>query len=129
MKIPDQSQVLAFGRHVVSGAAGAIAYASLFHLFQNPVDAGNATQAINQIGHGFGEIVGGVSVLVPIGMGVFAAIKTSPIVQMLMGAAALLKGKADPSKIAPSDQKTLMQATLLLPKVASIGQHDGPLLK
>ncbi len=125
MKIPDQSQVLAFGRHIISGAAGAVAYASLFHLFQNPADAANATQAINQIGHGFTEIIGGVGVLVPIGMGVIAAVKSSPIVQMLIGATALLRGKADASRLSTGDQKTLMEATLKLPKVVTIGTNDA----
>src|SRR5579872_3215259 len=117
MKIPDQTQVYAFGRHVVSYAMGGVTAISMAHLWQSPQDAANAANAINQVSHGFQEIVAGGGTLIALGMGVVAAIKSSPIVQMLMGAAAMLHSKVDTSKVSVEDQKTIMEATLKLPKV------------
>ena len=124
MQIPNQSPVLAFGRHVVSAGSGAVAYASLLHLFQNPTDAQAATNAISQIGHGFSEIVGGSAVLVPIAMGVLAALKSSPLVQFALSAAAMLRAHSDTSNLTTDEQKTIMQATEKLPKVAQVVTND-----
>jgi hypothetical protein len=125
MKIPDQSQILAFSRHVVSYAMGGVTAISMAHLWQNPQDAANAASAINQVGHGFQEIVAGGGTLIALGMGVFAAVKSSPIVQMLMGAAALLHGKATAAGVSVEDQKTIMEATLRLPKVTGVSTNDA----
>jgi hypothetical protein len=123
MKMPDASQVYAAGRHVASFAAGTVFYASLTGII-NSGDAAHATDAFAQIGAGIKEIVAGVTVLVPIGMGAIAAVKASPIVQMIMGATALLHGKADASTVSSADQKTIMEATGTLPKVAAVVTND-----
>lgn len=123
MKMPDTSQFYAFGRHVVSFAGGAVFYATMFGVV-NSTDAANATHAINQISSGFQQIVGGVAVLIPIGMGVMAAVKSSPLAQMLLGAAAMLHGKADPGKLNQQEQATLMEATAKLPAVAGVVTTD-----
>lgn len=123
MKLPDISQVYAAGRHVASFAGGAVFYASMTGVV-NSSDAANATHAISQIGDGFKDIAAGVGVLIPIGMGAISMIKASPLVQMLMGAHALLHGKADPSKMSADDQKTIMEATTTLPKVTGVATND-----
>lgn len=124
MKIPSLSQITAFSQHAVSAVSGAIAYASLLHLFQNPGDAQVATEAVQHIGNGFKEIAGGVFALVPIGLGVFAAVKANPLVQFVLSATAMLHSKADASKLSADDQKTIMQATDKLPKVSAIVTTD-----
>jgi len=124
VKLPDQTQVLAFSRHVVSYSAGIVTAISAAHLWQYPTDAAAATAAIDQVGHGFADIVAGVATLASLGMGVMAAVKASPIVQMLVGAAALLKGRADPKKLSTQDQTTIMEATGTLPKVAAVVTND-----
>lgn len=123
MKMPDMSQVYAASRHVASFAAGTVFYASMTGII-NAGDAGHANDAFMQIGAGIKEIVAGVTVLIPIGMGAIAAIKASPIVQMLMGAAALLHNKTDVSKVSVEDQKTIMEATGKLPKVNAVVTND-----
>lgn len=124
MKMPDKSQVYAFGRHVVSGATGAIAYAQFLHLFQNPGDAQVATDAVSHIGNGLKEAFGGIMVLVPLSMGVLAALKASPLVQFALSAAAMLKHGSDTSKLPQADQKNIMEATGMLPKVNAVVTND-----
>lgn len=123
MKLPDLSQVYAAGRHVASFAGGVVFYASVTGVV-NSGDAANASHALSQISDGLKEIVAGCAVLVPIGMGAIAAVKASPLVQMLIGATALLHGKADASKMSADDQKTIMEATITLPKVTGVGTSD-----
>lgn len=124
MKTPSLSQLTAFSERVVVAASGAIAYGSLLHLFQNPGDAQAATDAIQHIGAGFKEIVGGVFALVPIVLGVLAALKANPIFQFLAGAAGMLHDKVDTSKMTVEDQTTIMQATDKLPKVSAVVTND-----
>jgi hypothetical protein len=128
MKLPDVTQVYAFSRHVGSFASGAVFYAAMFGVV-NSTDAANATHAIAQIGDGFKEITAGGAVLFSIGMGALAVVKSSPLVQMIMGAAAMLKGKVDTSKVSPADQKTIMEATNTLPKVDAVVSNDEALAK
>lgn len=117
------SQVWAFARHVPSFAAGAVFYAAAFGTI-NATDASSANHAIAQISGGFSEIVAGVSVLVPIAMGALAALKSSPLVQMVLGAAAMLNGKASAANMSAADQKTIMEATSTLPKVDAVVTND-----
>lgn len=117
------SQIWAFARHVPSFAAGAVFYASAFGTI-DVTDAANANHAIAQISSGFSQVVAGVAVLVPIGMGALAAVKASPLVQMVLGAAAMLNGKASAANMSVADQKTIMEATATLPKVEAVATND-----
>lgn len=123
MQMPNQTQILAFSRHIPSFAAGAIFYAATFGVVSSG-DATTANHAITQISDGVKDIMAGVSALIPIGMGAWAAVKASPLVQMLMGAHALVSGAADPRKMSPDDQKVVMEATEKLPKVAAVVTND-----
>ena len=120
IKMPDQAQVLAFGRHIVSYGAGIATGISVLGLWQNPQDIANATHAVKMISDGFAEIVTGFGILVPIAMGIFAAVKANPMVQMLIGAHSILKGQSDTSKLSTADQKTIAKATEALPVVDTV---------
>jgi hypothetical protein len=124
MNIPDKSQVIAFGRHVVSFGMGGIAFIAAAHLFQNPTDATDAANAVTQVSHGFKEIMAGGATLISIGMGVIASIKTSPLLMLLKGASAVLTNKADVTQLSTADQQKVIEATDRLPKVAAIVTND-----
>lgn len=120
IKMPDTAQVLAFGRHIVSYGAGIATGVSVLGLWQNPQDMANAQHAVKLISDGFAEVVTGFGILIPIAMGVFAAIKANPMVQMLIGATSILKGQSDTSKLTVADQKTIAKATEALPMVETV---------
>lgn len=81
MNLPTQSQVVAFGRHVVTYAMGGISMLAAVHVL-SPTDATTATGAINQISTGVASIIAGVGTLVAIASGVYAAVTASPLWQI-----------------------------------------------
>ena len=105
-----QSQFLAFLRHAGSAVGGGIAAVSFFHLWQNPTDAQAAADGFNKIFTGAQQIWAGVGVLIPIVMGVIAAISANPIVQMIAGAHSVLSKNFDISKIPPEAQQKIVAA-------------------
>lgn len=125
IKMPDQAQLLAFSRHIISYGAGAATGISLLGLWQNPQDMANAQHAVKMISDGFAEIITGVGVLIPISMGILAAAKANPMVQMLIGAHSILKGTSDTSKLTVADQKTIAKATEALPVVEAVTTTKG----
>ena len=80
--MPDKSQAISFGRHVVSYSAGAVSAAVMLHVISGDQGQG-LTAAITQISTGVASIAAGVATLASIGMGVWAAIKQSPFATLL----------------------------------------------
>src|SRR6185312_1268783 len=76
MQFPSYGQITAFGRHVVSFSMGGIAFLTIAHIV-TAGQAGDATNAINQISSGVASIIAGVTTLVSIGSGVWAAVSAS----------------------------------------------------
>lgn len=81
MDAPTQGQVIAAGRHLLTFVAGGIATAATFHVI-SPADATSATNAINQISSGFASIIAGVTTLIGIASGLYAAWSASPFSQI-----------------------------------------------
>lgn len=90
--LPTQDQVLAAGRHVVTFAGGAVTMFASLHLITGG-DATSAAAALNQIGHGFSEIIAGAGTLMSIVSLSFAALSANPLLQLLKGSKAV---SADP---------------------------------
>jgi len=86
MNLPTMGQASAFGRHVVSYAMGAVTMAVAFHAISNQ-DGTSITGAIGQIVNGVTSIAGGVSTLIAVGSGIWAAWTASPLRQLLAVAA------------------------------------------
>jgi hypothetical protein len=100
VKMPDKGQVIAFGRHAVSYSAGAISAAVMLHaLSQGQGDS--ATNALTQISTGVASIAAGLTTLVSIAMGVWAALKSGPFATLLQASKVL----GDKGKIIVSDAK------------------------
>lgn len=75
-------QAYAAGRHALTFASGAVMALASFHLISSG-DAASATDAVSQIGDGVAKIAAGVTTLVGIGSGVYAAWTASPFRQLL----------------------------------------------
>jgi hypothetical protein len=86
MNLPTMGQASAFGRHVVTYAMGAVTMAVTLHLVSSQ-DGASISGAIGQIVTGITSIVGGISTLIAIGSGVWAAWTASPFRQLLAVAA------------------------------------------
>jgi hypothetical protein len=82
ISMPDKGQVIAFGRHAVSYSAGAISAAVMLHAL-SPSEGSSATNAITQISTGVASIAAGVTTLVSIAMGIWAALKSGPFATLL----------------------------------------------
>ena len=123
MNLPTQDQVLASGRHVITFVSGGVTTFAALHLITGG-DANSAVNALNQIGHGFAEIIAGGGTLIAIGSGVFAALSASPLLQLLKGSKAIA---ADPSlakDATVAQQATIATATESLPKVQAVIASD-----
>lgn len=81
MELPTQAQVVAFGRHVVTFAMGGVTVLAAAHAL-SPTDATSATGAINQISSGVASIIAGVTTLIGIASGIYAAVSASPLWQL-----------------------------------------------
>jgi hypothetical protein len=82
MQLPSQSQVVAFGRHVVSYSMGALTAGVALHIVSGD-QAHDATQAITQISTGVGSILAGCTTLIALASAVWAAWKSSPFATLL----------------------------------------------
>lgn len=82
LKMPTYGQVIAFGRHVVSYAMGAVTMAAALHVVDNN-QAASLTTAITQITNGVTSIAGGVATLITVLTGLYAAWSASPLSQLL----------------------------------------------
>ena len=82
MQIPTQDAVLAAGRHVITFAGGGVTMFAALHLITGG-DADSAAKALNQIGHGFSEIVAGGGTLLAIVSGTLAALSANPLLQLI----------------------------------------------
>lgn len=72
MNLPTQGQVAAFGRHVLTFAAGGVTFASTLHI----ISADQATTISTSLGHianGFNELAAGIGPLVAMASGLYAA--------------------------------------------------------
>ena len=72
MNLPSQAVVAAFGRHVLSYAAGAVTVAAALHVV-SPDQANSLSTAITQIVSGVQTAMGGVATVVSVGAGLYAA--------------------------------------------------------
>ena len=82
MQMPNEGQLIAFGRHVVSYSMGGITVGVMFHVLSKG-QAGDASDAITQISSGVGSILAGFTTLIAVASGVWAAWKKSPFAQLL----------------------------------------------
>lgn len=81
MDVPTKSQVIAAGRHALTFAMGGITAAAALHVI-SPSDATSATAAVNQISAGLASIIAGLTTLVGIASGLYAAWSASPLSQI-----------------------------------------------
>jgi hypothetical protein len=123
MNFPTQDQVLASGRHVVTFASGGVTMFAALHLITGG-DATSAANALNQIGHGFSEIVAGGGTLIAIGSGLFAAFSASPLLQLLKGAKAVSNDPSLAKGATVAQQATVATAIEALPNVQAVIASD-----
>jgi len=123
MNLPDRSQLLAFGRHIPTFAAGVVFSATTIGIMTSQ-DAATANTAFGQISHGVAEIIAGFSALVPVAMGMIAAVKANPVAQMIMGAFAIVHKNASVADVPGTDQAMIMEATAKLPKAEIVVTND-----
>ncbi len=82
LKMPTLAQTYAFGRHVVSYAAGAVTMAAAVHVI-NGDQSSSLLAAITQIYNGVTSIAGGIATIVSVSAGLYAAWSSSPLSQLL----------------------------------------------
>lgn len=75
-------QAKAFGRHVLTFAAGGVTLFAAIHVI-SPGDAGSATQALSDIGEGATKIIAGVTTLIGLVSALWAAWSASPLSQLV----------------------------------------------
>ena len=119
MNLPNQDQVLASGRHVITFAGGAVTMFAALHLITGG-DAESAAKALSQIGHGFSEIIAGAGTLIAIGSGVFAALSANPLMQFFKGAKALAADPTLAKDATVAQQATVATAIEAMPKVQTV---------
>jgi len=76
ISMPSSASLVSIGRHVVSYAMGAVTMAAGLH-FVSSDQAESITAAIHQIASGLTSIYGGMSTLIAIGSGLWAAYRVS----------------------------------------------------
>jgi len=119
MNLPTADQVKAFSRHVGTSAASIIGTLAAVKVISGG-DAASLQTSLDQIGHGFAEIVTAVSAIAVTVSGAYAAISASPLWQLLRGSKAV---SADPilaSKVPESTQKEMVKATDALPTTVTV---------
>lgn len=80
LSLPTPDMMAAFGRHVVSYAAGAITVGVGFHVLSS--DQGNSLgTAIGQVVSGVETTMGGLATIFSLGAGLYAAWTASPVSQ------------------------------------------------
>lgn len=116
MDAPTQGQVIAAGRHLLTFVAGGIATAATLHVI-TPADATSATNALNQIGTGIASVIAGVTALIGVASGAYAAWSASPFSQIF----AVKKLAIDPTKVASKEaQVALVNAAAAVPGTEKI---------
>lgn len=119
-------QVKAGGRHVLTSAASIIGTLAAVKIISGG-DAASLQASLDHISHGVAEIAAGVTTIVTITSGVYAAISASPLWQLLRGSKAVA---ADPAKVEQlkkasiADKAPLAILTDKLPEVAGVGTTD-----
>ena len=124
MNLPTQDQVLASGRHVVTFASGGITMFAALHLITGG-DANSAANALNQIGHGFSEIIAGGGTLLAIGSGLLAALSANPLIQLLKGAKAVSSDPSIAKNATVAEQATVATAIEAMPEVKVVVASDA----
>ena len=87
MNAPNQAQIFAVGRHLVSYAAGGITVAAggvgiLYSLHGVTAEqAASLTSAFSDLGHGLTTMAGAIGTIASIAMAVWAAMSSSPAAQ------------------------------------------------
>lgn len=106
-----QGQVIAAGRHLLTFVAGGITVAASLHAI-TPTDAANATAALNQIGTGVASLIAGITTLIGVASGLYAAWSASPFSQIF----AVKKMADNPAQLVSKDaQVALVNAAASLP--------------
>lgn len=77
----SKPQIWSFGRHVLTFAMGGITVGAMFHVL-TAGQATDATTAVNQVASGVQSIVAGMTTLIGIGSGLYAAYTASPLSQI-----------------------------------------------
>lgn len=83
-------------------------------------DAISAANALNQIGHGFSEIIAGGGTLLAIGSGALAMLSASPLIQLLKGAKAVSENPALAKDTTVKEQATVATAIEAMPDVKAV---------
>ena len=81
MNLPNQNQIVAFGRHVVTFIAGTITLMATFNLI-TPDQASTLKNSFTQIVQSLGEISAAVAPVVAIVSGLYASRSASPAAQI-----------------------------------------------
>lgn len=119
LSLPTADQVKAYSRHIGTSAASVIGTLAALKLMSGG-DAASLQSSLDQISHGFAEVVTGVSAILVTVSGIYAAISASPLWQLLRGSKAV---SADPklaASIPESTQKEMVRATDALPTTTAV---------
>jgi hypothetical protein len=81
MLMPTADQVNSFMRHVYSAVGVAVAVAVTFGL--NPDLAATIAPAVHQIGDGLAKVIAGITALIPVVSGLYAAWTASPFSKLM----------------------------------------------
>lgn len=122
MNLPTQHQMAVAGTAVATSAASVIATLGFVHLL-NPADAANATAAISQIGDGVAKIAAGAGTLITIGTGVYATVRSSPLISLFRASKDIAASPALTEQVKASaivDKAPLVLLTDKLPEVARV---------
>jgi hypothetical protein len=119
MNLPNQDQVLASGQHVITFMGGAVTMFAALHLITGG-DATSAANALNQIGHGFSEVVAGVGTLIGVASGIAAALSANPLIQLFKGAKAVANDPALAKNATVAQQAVVATAIEAMPDVQRV---------
>ena len=106
MNLPSTASVYAFGRHVASYAAILTGLLATLHLM-TPEQVATAQAAFDQISDGVTKIIAGVTLLIPLGMGIIAAFTASPLWQLI----AVAKNPSTPPAVKEAIAETVPAAS------------------
>lgn len=117
----SKGQVVAAGRHLLTFVAGGITVAASLHAI-TPTDATNATAALNQIGTGIASVIAGVTTLIGVASGAYAAWSASPFSQIfaVKKLAETPTGTVVGAQISRSAQVALVNAAAAVPGTEKI---------
>lgn len=81
MDTPTYSQVAAVGRHVLTAGATVVTTLAVLHVLSAD-DASKVNDAFSQIGSGIASLTAGITTLIGVGSGLYAAWTASPFSQI-----------------------------------------------